>query len=332
MTSLSALLASMSRDGDQFSISPTEDWGQGRTLYGGITLALAAHAVRRAFPELPPMRSAQAAFTGPASGPLTIHPAVVSAGKSSAFVGVDSVTAAGVALRATFCYGVARNSAFRHVDIPMPDVARPAQCGPFFPTEFTPQFAVQFEARLAGKHAPLAGIDDPDLLAWIRHRDQDVANDEAGLIALADATPPSATLMFTEASPISTMTWSMEFLGTDYRNDGWHLIRSKGEDVGDGYCSQAMNVWDEHGRPLIAARQSVSMEGYPCRRVEAYLCRSLPVFFKIPSLFSCICKHIFAVSKKRKHNFATHNLVAKSLLRNLLYGKNYAPDIICICK
>jgi len=259
MTSISALFASMSHDGDRFSIVPSEDWGQGRTLYGGITLALAAHGARRAFPDLPPMRSAQAAFTGPASGPLTIRASVVAAGKSSAFVGVDIATATGVALRATFCYGVARDSAYRHVDMPLPHVAQPELCPSFFPTEFTPQFAVQFDARLAGKNAPLAGADDPELLAWIRHRDQNVANDEAGLIAVADATPPSAMLMFTEPSPISTMTWSMEFLGTDYANDGWHLIRSNGDHVGDGYSSQAMTVWDQHGRPLIAARQSVAI-------------------------------------------------------------------------
>jgi len=259
MTSFSALLAAMSAGDGQYQVAPQEDWGQGRTLYGGITLALAAQAARLAYPGLPPLRSAQAAFTGPASGRLTIKPVKIAAGKSSAFVGVDIAGENGAALRATFCYGVARQSAFAHGGIKAPDAAPPDQCPQFFRTQFAPSFTGQFDGRLAGKVGMFSGSSDPDLLTWVRHRDPDVPDGDAGLIALADALPPAVMLMFTEPSPISTATWSMEFLTDRYANRGWHLLRTQAEHVGEGYSSQHMNVWDEAGRPLMVGRQLVTI-------------------------------------------------------------------------
>lgn len=259
MTSFSALLASMSQHEGHYQVAPGEDWGQGRTLYGGITLALAAHAARLAFPGLPPLRAAQAAFTGPASGNLTIKPVKVAAGKSSAFIGVDIEGENGTALRSTFCYGLARQSMFSHSAVPLPQVKAPGQCPPFFRPNAGPRFSMQFEGVLAGHALPMSGSDDPDLLAWIRHRDPDMPDGDAGLIALADALPPAAMLMFPEPSPISTATWAMEFLTDTYANRGWHLIQLIADHVGDGYSSQHMNVWDESGRPLIAARQLVTI-------------------------------------------------------------------------
>lgn len=259
MTTFTALLASMSHSDGVFHVAPGEDWGQGRTLYGGITLALAAQAVRLTFPDLPPMRAAQAAFTGPASGPLTIKPARIAAGKSSAFIAADVTTENGTALRATFCYGVARQSAFRHSDVGMPQVAAPDQCPTFFRSDFAPNFTNQFDGRLAGKENILSGSDTPDLLTWIRHRDIEVDDSAAGLIALADALPPAAMLMFKEPSPVSTATWAMEFLTDRYANRGWHLLRTIAEHVGDGYSSQHMNVWSEDGQALMLARQLVTI-------------------------------------------------------------------------
>ncbi|HEX8955734.1 MAG TPA: thioesterase family protein [Burkholderiaceae bacterium] len=259
MTLFSALLASMSHSDGHYQVAPGEGWGQGRTLYGGITLAVAAHAARLAFPDLPPLRGVQAAFTGPASGVLTMKPVKVAAGKSSAFIAVDIHTEAGTALRATFCYGVARQSRFSHSDLGAPPAARPEDCPGFFRSALAPQFTAQFDGRLAGKAGMFAGSDDPDLLTWIRHIDTEVTDAEAGLIALADALPPAVMLMFTEPSPISTATWSMEILTENYANSGWHLLRTQAEHVGEGYSSQHMNVWDEAGRPLMVGRQLVTI-------------------------------------------------------------------------
>lgn len=259
MSSLTDLLASLRREGDTFFVTPTADWTQGRTIYGGLSLALAVQAARLAFPDLPPLRSAQAAFTGAASGMLEIAPQQISVGKSSAFIAVDIRTEAGTALRSTLCFGKQRTSTLQFQQLPMPTVPQHSDCPEFFGNGLRPGFSVQFDSRLAGQAGLVTGSSSANLVAWFRHRDRSVSNSEVGLLALADAPPPSAMLMLTEPAPISTMTWSIDVLSDVFSTSEWHLVQSLGESIGDGYCSQAMTVWDDSGRPLLIGRQIVAI-------------------------------------------------------------------------
>ena len=70
VATFSDTLASLAQDGDQFHVEPSEDWRQGRTLFGGLSACLAVRSAQRAFPQLPPLRSAQFAFIGPVTGAL----------------------------------------------------------------------------------------------------------------------------------------------------------------------------------------------------------------------------------------------------------------------
>ena len=45
----------------------------------------------------------------------------------------------------------------------------------------------------------------------------------------------------------------------DPADDGWCLLRSTAETIGEGYSTQDMMLWDAAGRPLIAARQNVAV-------------------------------------------------------------------------
>ncbi|MEK7264701.1 MAG: acyl-CoA thioesterase domain-containing protein, partial [Pseudomonadota bacterium] len=49
-----------------------ENWLQGRTIYGGMTAALCLEGALRTFPDLPPLRSAQISFVGPAEGEVAV--------------------------------------------------------------------------------------------------------------------------------------------------------------------------------------------------------------------------------------------------------------------
>ena len=86
MMSFVELLASIVPTDAGFAVDAPPSWSQGRTLYGGISSALCLEAVHRAFPDLPPLRSAQIAFVGPASGNVSMHPTILRRGKSTAFV------------------------------------------------------------------------------------------------------------------------------------------------------------------------------------------------------------------------------------------------------
>ena len=63
--SIAALLAPIAASSGGTVTLPAEGWMQGRTLYGGAGALVAYTAATRAFPDLPPLRSAQVGFVGP---------------------------------------------------------------------------------------------------------------------------------------------------------------------------------------------------------------------------------------------------------------------------
>jgi hypothetical protein len=169
----------------------------------------------------------------------------------------------GLATRATLSFGAPRASVLSYRAWPAPEVPRPEEGRPFFPNAERPAFTTHFETRRAGKYVRASGPAEPDLLLWIRHNDPGARHGLAGLIALADALPPAAITMFPAPAPISTITWSVDILEPDLVTagsvEGWHLMRSRGDHVADGYTSQHMVLWNASGVPMLLARQTVAI-------------------------------------------------------------------------
>lgn len=260
MTAYTDLVASIASTETGYAAHVPDEWKQGRTTYGGLSAALCVEAAQRAFPDAPPLRSAQFAFVGPASGELSIAVKPLRQGKSTLFAAVDLVGEQGVATHGTLTFGAARDSHVAHENVPCPAVAPPDQCEPFHKgdTSLAPSFVRQFDFRVAGGGRPGSG-DPPEYLLWIRHRDA-AATSLSALVALADAPPPPAMTLFQRFGPVSTMTWSLDVVGLpDPDDDGWRLLRTRAETVGDGYSTQEMHLWGARGRPLILARQNVAV-------------------------------------------------------------------------
>ncbi|MDE1173649.1 MAG: thioesterase family protein [Parvibaculaceae bacterium] len=260
MIPFSHLLSSIGRDGNDFTVSLSPDWLQGRTAYGGLSAALCLEAATRYATDLPPLRSAQFSFIGPAAGQLTITPSVLRKGKSTIFMGVDVTGEAGLATRAILCFGMPRPSALDHENIPAPDVLGWDESPSFFGDRPAPNFSQHFESRIAGGARPMTPDAEPEMLLWFRHRDADTPDNAVALVALADAPPPAAMVLFSAPAPISTMTWTLDML-TDKPSttDGRWLIRSAAETAQGGYSSQAMNIWNADGKPILVARQNVAI-------------------------------------------------------------------------
>lgn len=262
MAGLSETIAAMAERDGAYRAAPGADWRQGQTLYGGLSAALAVHAADRAFPDLPPLRSAQFAFVGPAAGALAYRPSMVRRGKSSAFVAVAADGEAGPATQALLCYGRARDSACRYHDVPMPTVAGPDDGVPFFTRPGVPGFSGHFDAVLVDGHPPASGAEQPFLRVWVRHHDAGPPDGALALIALGDALPPPALSLFPAFVPISTMTWSVELPpNAAMPGDGWYLFESRGEVADYGYGIQDMKLWHADGRLALIGRQTVALYG-----------------------------------------------------------------------
>jgi acyl-CoA thioesterase len=258
-TTFSNVLASLTSDAGVFQVEPSEDWRQGRTLFGGLSACLTVASAKRAFPDLPPLRSAQLAFIAPATGQLVIRPRILRAGKSTTFVAADGTTETETALQVTLVCGHARRSGHAYRALPMPHVERPDALPNFFSESFAPRFTDHFEARTAGGARPVSGAAKPEYLAWLRHRDRLAPDDITSLIALADAMPPAALAMFAKFAPISTITWFIEILSDRISGAGWHLMQVEAETIGDGYSSQRTLLWDTTGAPVLIARQNIAI-------------------------------------------------------------------------
>jgi hypothetical protein len=149
-------------DAGEYRAEPSEDWRQGRTLFGGLSACLAVASAIKAFPTLPPLRSAQLTFIAPVTGVLVIKPRILRAGKSAIFVAADGTTETGTALQVTLVFGGARRSTHAYWALPMPHVEAPNALPDFFSESFSPRFTGHFEARIAGGAPPVSGAANPE--------------------------------------------------------------------------------------------------------------------------------------------------------------------------
>ena len=72
-----SLMSAVEAKAGSFSVTLPDDWLQGRTAFGGLSAALCWEAAQRSGEALPPLRSAQFAFVGPAGGQLRIEPTLL---------------------------------------------------------------------------------------------------------------------------------------------------------------------------------------------------------------------------------------------------------------
>ena len=260
MTSFTELLYGIQSDADGHRVSAPSAWTQGRTLYGGLSAALRLEAVARDHPDLPQLRSAQIAFVGLAGGEVTMSTTLLRRGKSSAFANSDLSVDGAVATRALFCFGGDRPSIDHARLEPAPNLPRPSECPPVFKPDRRPNFAQNFDMRLASGAPPASGASDAENFIWVRHEDSKAPLNMVSLLALADAAPPAAMSLFTEPVMISTMTWTVDVLAPDALSpDGWWLCRSHAETISNGYAAQAMSIWSSDGVPVILGRQMVAV-------------------------------------------------------------------------
>jgi acyl-CoA thioesterase len=255
---LAEVIASLSSSGTSLTLEAPPSWSQGRTLYGGMTAALGWAAAARTFPDLPPLRSVQAAFVGPAAGRLTLAPEILRRGRSATTVGVDVRSEGGLAARLTFFCGGARPSKVSHERVPPPAAPTPEDLPIVLGRGQGPTFAANFDIRHVSGGLPFSG-GPPEFSMWARLERHDGADPLVALLALADVLPPAAMPVFPEFGVISSLSWSFDLDRLPVNAGAWYLCRATAESTADGYSRQSMDLFDEQGQRLLAGRQTVAI-------------------------------------------------------------------------
>lgn len=149
MKSYSEVMADFLASGPDYIADLPDNWKQGRTAFGGLTSALLVAAIQNDHPELPPIRTAQINFIGPAVDRLNVAHKVLRQGKNNVTVSATLDSEAGPGTHGLFTYGVSRELP-QEMDYPARLVdMKPEDAEPFFPTvEGAPHFFDQFGSPL----------------------------------------------------------------------------------------------------------------------------------------------------------------------------------------
>ncbi|GAB5487187.1 MAG: hypothetical protein Pars2KO_07570 [Parasphingorhabdus sp.] len=252
---LSTLLNQIGSGGSDNKVILPQSWTQGRTSFGGLSAALAYHAASHIERELPVLRSAQIAFTGPLFGELTAETKMLRRGKSTAFVQSDIFAEKGLGLHCNFIFAKQRETKVRTFDIEKPDIPPLPQgedlhSGP-------PQFFTS-NMEYVGKRIDTS-VKTNRLTRWMRLKQRDGLDPVAEIIAMCDSLPPSVMGLLDKNAMVSSMNWQINIIAEELVTDGgWWLIDSHTHHADHGASSQFMGIWNSKQELMATAMQSVA--------------------------------------------------------------------------
>ena len=258
---LDTLLATLADAGDEIAATIDPSWMQGRTAYGGISSAVALAAVMHKYQPEKPLRCAQISFVGPVGGDCRVAMRVLRQSKSSLFVDAGVSSADGFGTAGLFTFSRARASHLDHDQLAMPDVPPPEALEPVPFSKYRPEFARHFDMRPTTGPRFVVGQNNANMLTWVRFLETPCCHPAVALLALGDALPPAALLLFREFGPISSMNWTVNMLtdapATD--DDGWWLLTASSPYARGGFSVQDMMIYNRAGQAVASGSQGVAI-------------------------------------------------------------------------
>jgi acyl-CoA thioesterase len=265
----SRVLASITTAGDgRLEVVVPPDWLQGRTVFGGMQMAIAVRGMRAVMPHDSaglPLRSVQMTFVGPLGGgePIHLQPVLLRRGRSTTHARCDLLQHDAVGCSAIGIFGVARASQFVH-EMPAPDPGKRPQdvAEATMPASRAPRFIEHFEARWAVGAVPFSGYAEPHSMIYARLRDRECGAEDA-LLALADVIPTPVLSMLTQPTPASSLSWMIEVLRDPARLelDDWCLIDTEVRAGTEGYLSQTSVLYGPDRHAYAVSHQTVGVFG-----------------------------------------------------------------------
>jgi acyl-coenzyme A thioesterase PaaI-like protein len=260
-TPFSKLLDSAREESGVCRVEVPDDWLQGRSVFGGLQVAIAVRAMRTQVPELP-LRTLQVLFAAPVpGGPVEAQARVLRSGKSTTHVEARIVDGEQTLALVVAVFGAARESVVSLA--PQQTVVADTHAIPFrYVPGVTPAFTQHFDSRWLRGSLPFTHTPSREIVVEMTMRDTGNAS-EGHVIAIADLIPPIALSYLKTPAPGSSMTWMLEFITDRFMQlplAGW---RVDAELVfgGDGYTSQSAMVWGPGGVPVALSRQSMVVFG-----------------------------------------------------------------------
>ncbi len=243
-------------------------WGQGRTLYGGLTGALLLSHILGLVGHERVLRSLTVSFVGPVSvGQVELRGEVLREGKSALQAEARILQDGQVCAVMLASFGQPRASQIEvSPQYEAPQVRSVAQSYriPYMEGRM-PEFFQRYDLHWARGKPPFAGASEPDFAGWMRFHHEEGEETERidlpHLVGLVDAWPPSVLPLFKAPAAASTLTWTLEIIdwpGDMQAQDYWQY-NVHTDAAADGYSHAQAMVWDKHGNLVAISRQTVAV-------------------------------------------------------------------------
>ena len=239
---------------------PADEWMQGRTLYGGASALIAYTAAIRAFPDLPPLRSAQVAFVGPVGAEVTPQAKLIRQGRNVTQVQVDLLVDGSPALTSFWLFGAGREANAVHPAAPVEPAPIPVdEAEPLMEGKGPAFIQNNYELRRA---APSGGDGGPVVRRWLRLKGGDDLDPTSRLILIGDTMPPGAMRAMQRPGPVSSMNWAINLLDPMAQTrDGWWIAETASDHADHGYSSERLRLWNADGKQVLDGMQCVAEFG-----------------------------------------------------------------------
>lgn len=268
LTPLAQVLDHRKREGQRISFHITEDWQQGRTMFGGVLSVMAVQAMRDLCGNDWPLRALQTNFVGPVSpGVVHVDVTLLRQGKNVRQVKAQILQTnaegheqiAGILLGS---FGVGRESTLPALRPPQVAVANDVNSS--YPCPFiagiTPPFTRHIEFRHAEGGVPFSGDDSWHSRTYVRLLDNAGIDTELQAIILADAGPTPALAQVRGYTPASSVSWALELrpVSVGQRDGHWRMDKDALA-VGDGFVNEKTTLWTPCGQLAALGYQVVAV-------------------------------------------------------------------------
>ncbi len=236
-----------------------ESWAQGRTTFGGLTAAILAQAMEADVDPARRLRNFEIGFVRPLESllPFQIEIEQLASGRTVTIKTARIIQEGKVRATARADYVLPLESTV-HIDTFTPPQVQPLSEALPFAGDDLPRFFNHFESYLSTSGVPFSGQAVPELGGWVRFRETPAKINNAHLICMIDAWPPTASPHYEGFRPLSTISWSIHFAhpATTLNADdflGYHAKLNFGE---EGISSSNAEIWRPDGKLLATSVQT----------------------------------------------------------------------------
>lgn len=257
-------LAAAQRQQPDAQLTITKAWSQGRTVFGGLSAAMLYTAAKSYVDQERVIRSMTTNFVGPLlfDMPFTINVEVIREGKNVSQVLVRAVQDGKNCVLSLCCFAKGRTSKTFVENNDLHNMVLPEKAK-FIPNipKVTPKFLRHYDLSIESGGLPFTGKSSSNYYGWMRMSKPPPRIDEAHIISMIDAWPPTLIQQLRWPAPASTVSWNLEFIYPhgEFLPTDWFAFKEDTRQAADGYGHTEATIWDASGKVIALSRQTTAV-------------------------------------------------------------------------